>query len=220
MDLNKHIEFFDPEKDLDNHIHIIGCGAIGSTLAEMLTRMGVPELTIYDMDIVTPHNLTNQEYLHRHIGKPKTESLQELLKEINPNIHITDKGEYTNQRLSGHIFLCVDNIDLRRNILKQNLQNQTIKTVFDFRMGLTDAQQYAAEWTPDGQEIILSTMDFTSEEAKAANPINACGMDLNVKQTVTSVVSLGLANFINFLKGKPLKRMILIDSFNQMLDAF
>ena len=91
MNLNKHAEFFNPETDLKESVHIIGCGAIGSTVAEMLTRMGVPELTIYDMDIVTPHNLTNQEFFHRHIGRLKTKCLAEILKEINPDIKINDK---------------------------------------------------------------------------------------------------------------------------------
>ena len=114
----------------------------------------------------------------------------------------------------------MDNIDLRRHILQSNINNQAIRTVYDFRMGLTDAQHYAAEWTPVGQEIMLSTMDFTHEEAKETMPVSACGTNLNVKQTVSSITSLGIANFINFLKGKPLKRVILIDSFNYILDSF
>ena len=34
MNLNKHYEFFNPMSVTDE-IHIIGCGAIGSTIAEM-----------------------------------------------------------------------------------------------------------------------------------------------------------------------------------------
>ena len=39
MNLNKHREFFDPEQ-FDDAIHIIGCGAVGSTIAEQLARLG------------------------------------------------------------------------------------------------------------------------------------------------------------------------------------
>ena len=40
MDLSKSYEFFQPEK-YDGRIHIIGCGSVGSTLAENLARCGV-----------------------------------------------------------------------------------------------------------------------------------------------------------------------------------
>ena len=40
MDLSKCYEYFQPEKD-DARIYIIGCGSVGSTVAENLARSGV-----------------------------------------------------------------------------------------------------------------------------------------------------------------------------------
>ena len=40
MDLSKSYDFFQPEKD-NSRIHIVGCGSVGSTLAENLARCGV-----------------------------------------------------------------------------------------------------------------------------------------------------------------------------------
>ena len=40
MDLSKSYEFFQPEKD-QARIHIVGCGSVGSTVAENLARCGV-----------------------------------------------------------------------------------------------------------------------------------------------------------------------------------
>ena len=37
MDIIKHLEFFNP-LEMEDSIHIIGLGAIGSTVAETLTR--------------------------------------------------------------------------------------------------------------------------------------------------------------------------------------
>ena len=51
MDLSKSYEFFQPEKD-DAMIHIIGCGSVGSTIAENLARCGVTKMTLYDFDKV------------------------------------------------------------------------------------------------------------------------------------------------------------------------
>lgn len=214
MDLSKHLDFFDPINTFQGALHIIGCGAIGGTLAEMLVRMGIPELTIYDMDVVDPHNVANQVYDSLHIGLPKTTALEHILLRINPELKLNIKGEYKQQPLSGYVFLAVDNIDLRRQIVEQNLYNNSIKAVFDFRMRLTDAQHYAADWAePKNRNNLLDTMQFSHDEAKEATPVNACGTTLNVVSTVRVIVSVGLANFINFVKSQGLKKLIIIDSY-------
>ena len=56
MDLSKSYEFFQPEK-YDGRIHIIGCGSVGSTLAENLARCGVTKMTLWDFDTVESHNI-------------------------------------------------------------------------------------------------------------------------------------------------------------------
>ncbi len=43
--------------------------------------------------------------------------------------------------------------------------------------------------------------------------MSACNITLSVVPTVREVVALGVSNFINFVKGGPLKKMILIDAF-------
>jgi adenylyltransferase/sulfurtransferase len=222
MDLSKHLKFFDPINDIDAPIHIIGCGAVGSTVAEMLTRMGVPELNIYDFDTVSAHNIANQMFYSNQINDTKVIALAKLLGAINPDIKFNlHANGYISQRLSGYVFLCVDNIDLRRKIVEDSQYNQAIKGMFDFRMRLTDAQHYAADWSnPDSVQKLLSTMQFSHEEAKEATPTNACGTTMNIVSTVRSIVSFGLGNFINFLKKKELKSMILVDAFSFIVDAF
>lgn len=222
MNLSKHLDFFDPLTMLKGSIHIIGCGAIGSTVAEMLTRMGIVELHLWDFDIVSTHNLTNQNFRHKDIGTPKVDALTDILTDINPNLKIIKypKG-YTDEPLSGYVFLCVDNIDLRREICKAQQYNPHVRAIFDFRMRLTDAQHYAADWSDKKQiENLLKTMAFTHEEAKEATPVNACGTTLNIIPTVRVIVSYGLANFINFVKTGEIKTIILADAFHYILDAF
>lgn len=85
MDLSKSYEFFQPEKNEDR-IHIIGCGSVGSTVAENLARSGVTKFTLWDFDEVEPHNLANQMFRQKDVGKKKTEALLDILSEINPDI--------------------------------------------------------------------------------------------------------------------------------------
>lgn len=223
MDLAKSHEFFQPEK-CEDRLHIIGCGATGSTLAENLVRLGLKNLTLYDFDTVEPHNIANQIYRHSDIGTPKAEALLKLLVEINPeiaeNVKVIGTG-YSSQPLSGYVFLCVDNIDLRRDIVKRCEGNDYIKAVFDFRIRLTDAQHYAADWkNKDMVRNLLNSMNFTHEEALAETPVSLCNITLSVAPTVRIIAALGVANFMNFVKCGELKKMIEFDVFRYNFSAF
>ena len=222
INLNKHLSFFDPLTAVKKNIHIIGCGAIGSTVAEMLTRMGIEALTLYDFDTVSPHNIANQLFRDKDIGQPKVDTLEEILKEINPVVKITKhKKGWTNQTLDGYVFLCVDNIELRKQICEENEYNNSIDSIYDFRMRLTDAQHYAADWrNPEQKTALLKSMQFTHDEAKQETPTNACGTSLNIVSTVRVITALGLANFINFTKGDKLKKLILIDAFDFFVESY
>ena len=59
MDLSKSYDYFQPEKDTAR-IHIVGCGSVGATVAEYLARCGITKFTLWDFDVVEPHNLANQ----------------------------------------------------------------------------------------------------------------------------------------------------------------
>ena len=136
MNLAKSYEFFHPE-DCNGRIHIIGCGAIGSHVAEQLVRYGLTKITLYDFDIVEAHNIANQMFTQEDLGKTKVQAVADYLVKINPDvasdIKLVDKG-YTGQKLSGYVFLCVDNIDLRREIAESCKGNTFVKGMFDFRM--------------------------------------------------------------------------------------
>ena len=215
MDLIRQLEFFDPTK-ITEEIHVIGVGAIGSHIVEMLTRMGVEDINIYDFDTVDAHNIPNQLYAATDIGLLKTEALTGHCCSINPdiNIRVHNKGYQPGTRLSGYVFLCVDSIDLRRAIATEHQFNPMIKAMFDFRMGLKDAQHYAADWHDDkSKETFLANMAFTDEEAKAAMPVSACGTALSVLPTIRAITAYGIANWLNFVKTQKLKKVILADAF-------
>lgn len=212
--ISKFAGFFNPSIVKDR-IHIIGCGAIGSTLALQLTRCGLTDITLWDYDVVEQHNLANQQFLFEHIGHDKTIALAQLMRAINPHIKINFEKKYTEESLVGHVFIAVDSIEVRKNIVKNNKYNLEVKSMFDFRMRLKDAQHYGADWSEiQNRKNFEKTMDFTSEEAKDSTPVNACGLSLSVIPTIESVVSVGVANFINFLhEPTELKRFIMVNPF-------
>ena len=67
-------------------VGIAGLGGLGSAIAIALARTGVGRLILADFDIVEPSNLNRQQYFLRHLGRPKTEALAELVREINPYV--------------------------------------------------------------------------------------------------------------------------------------
>ncbi len=223
MDLSKSYEFFQPDKDAAR-IHIIGCGSVGSTIAENLARCGVTKMTLWDFDKVENHNIVNQMFRQQDVGRTKVDALRDILMEINPDISkdIELKPDGWNGRLlSGYIFLCVDNIELRREIVEKHMDSPYVKAVFDFRTLLESAQHYAADWSNrDMKQNLLKTMQFSHDEATEETPVSACGVTLGVATTVRAICSLGVANFIRFLKGEGLKKFINIDLSSFILDAF
>ena len=223
MDLSKSYEYFQPEKD-KSRVHIIGCGSVGSTVAENLARSGVTKFTLWDFDTVEAHNIVNQMFRQKDINRPKVEALKDIILEINPDaeadIELQPEG-WKGKMLSGYIFLCVDSIEVRQEIVKRHMESPFVKAVFDFRTRLEDAQHYAADWSDRKQkEDLLNSMDFTHDEAKAETPVSACNVTLGVCPTVRIICAYGAANYMNFINGKGIKKLILADAFGFTTDAF
>lgn len=223
MDLSKSYEFFQPDKG-EARIHIVGCGSVGSTLAENLARCGVTKMTLWDFDKVEAHNIVNQMFRQQDVGKLKVEALLDILTDINPDIKDTVELKpdgWQGKLMSGYIFLCVDNIELRKEIVEKHMDSPYVKAVFDFRTLLESAQHYAADWTDyKMKQDLLKSMQFSHEEAAEETPVSACGITLGVATTVRLVCALGVNNYINFVKGNGIKKLIIIDGFMPLLDAF
>ena len=71
------------------HIAIVGCGSIGSTVADIATRTGVGTLTLIDPDPVSAENIGRHVLTTRDIGQHKVDALASHLQAINPDIVIT-----------------------------------------------------------------------------------------------------------------------------------
>lgn len=216
IDLSKHLEFFDPERLHGKPVHIIGLGAIGSNVAETLARLGIEEMHIYDFDTVDSPNIANQMYYQDQMTMTKLEATENNITRINKNInlHLHRDGWTADAALDGHVFIAVDSIETRKQIIDNNLFNPNIITMSDYRMRLTDAQHYLAKWDDMKQkEALRKASDFTEEEAKEATPLSACGTTLSVYPTIKAIVALGIANWMNTILTNTNKTLIMLDTF-------
>lgn len=221
MDLNKSLEFFDP-KNVKGKCHIIGCGSIGSNVAELLTRYGIEDIVLWDFDLVEPHNIANQVYTEEDVGKPKIMALNNYLIKINPKLKHTLKTrkEYKGEPLEGFVFMCVDSVEVRNMIVDANWYNPEVKAVFDFRTTLLEGQCYFADWNNLTQKNSLKTsLNFTHEEAKANTPISACGFELSVSPVVKMCSIMGTVNFTNYINNEPTKHLILCQPYSYFFEA-
>ena len=102
----------------DSRVVLVGCGALGTVLANMLARAGVGFLRIVDRDYVELTNLQRQVLFDEQDardGVPKATAAIEKLKGINADIQyeavVADFGPENAERLIGDCDLALDGTD-------------------------------------------------------------------------------------------------------------
>lgn len=61
---------------------VIGCGALGSKLAEFLVQEGISGLALIDDDVMNPHNVARHVLGHDSVGLPKADELKRRLERL------------------------------------------------------------------------------------------------------------------------------------------
>ncbi|AKU14434.1 ThiF family adenylyltransferase [Aromatoleum toluolicum] len=85
----------------EKRVLLLGCGALGSAVAEMVLRSGAAKLHLVDYGIVKPGILVRQRYADSDIGSEKATALQAHLQAIGLECLVTvGKGNLANQALS------------------------------------------------------------------------------------------------------------------------
>lgn len=131
-------EIFNAETYWDKNILIVWAWGIGSTLAVVLAKMGIQNITVVDFDIVELHNTSSQFFRQQDIDKAKVVALQEIVKE-QADVDITIiEDVITEEILQSQdwdvIIPCVDNNDVRKDIVDWSTNTPII---VDVRMSWT-----------------------------------------------------------------------------------
>lgn len=72
-----------------SNVVVVGCGALGTTIANNLVRSGIGSLTVVDRDIVELNNLQRQNLFNENdIGFPKASIIAKKLERINSTVKI------------------------------------------------------------------------------------------------------------------------------------
>lgn len=70
----------------DRHVAVLGAGALGSIVAEVLVRGGVEQIVVVDSDNLQAGNLVRHTLGIPQLGTPKAASLATRLNQISPNV--------------------------------------------------------------------------------------------------------------------------------------
>ena len=145
---------------------IIGLGAIGSTCAVWLGKMGCVGITAYDPDVIQDHNWSNQMYRDGDIGSLKASALIDVMEQFGGHTPNAVAQRYVNQDLSEVVISAVDSMESRKIIWKSVREKSDVRLLIDARMGLEtlvvwtvrpqvreDRVAYSQSLVPDDQTL-------------------------------------------------------------------
>lgn len=85
---DKRIEGVVSSRIGDKIVAVVGCGSVGSFIADELCRSGVSRFILIDPDTVEWVNLTRTVYGYRDVGVPKVQALSRHLQQIFPDVKV------------------------------------------------------------------------------------------------------------------------------------
>jgi len=207
LDLTRHLELIDPHY-FEEPITILGAGATGSWLALSLAKLGLTNITVYDFDVVESHNIPNQVYSISQIGQPKVNALYDIIYNTTGTKINVKNEKYTNQRLTGIVFLMVDSMAERKRIWETSIKLKSqIKLMIEPRMGLDVGRIYNVN-PLDMEQIRRYEETLYSDDVAE---VSACGASMTVITTALGIASWCGRSLINWHNKEELDNEILID---------
>lgn len=198
------------------HVMILGAGALGSNIAEMLTRMGVHEISIIDMDIVELSNLHRQALYDENDAQqmlPKVEALKSKLNKINATTKINSLYEEltaTNieKILSDHhpdiVMDGMDHFEIRY-LINEACHKLQIPWIYGAAVG-SKGTVYAIDYKGPCLKCLLQAIPTTGE---------SCAINGVLPPVINQVVSIQVSELMRYAAGEGFSRkLITIDTFD------
>lgn len=113
MDFHRQLDVLDQPRLASIPITVIGAGAVGSCTVLALAKSGAEKIVVWDDDVIEAHNLPNQWYRMKDLGRRKVDALQELVLDMT-GVQIDVVAErFTGVGASEVTLCCVDSMDIR-----------------------------------------------------------------------------------------------------------
>ena len=206
MDYWRQLDLVTPG-ELKLPITLIGAGGIGSPTALALAKMGCSQLTVYDPDLVEPHNLPNQFYRLEDSARPKVEALRELIRAFTGLEIVSVQEAVSRQPLSGLVISGVDSMSARQQIWQGSIRCRTnVELYIDARMGAEVCRIYSIRPSdPEDVRVYESTL-YNDDQASP----DACTAQAII-YNVLSIAGLIANQVKKYAKGEHVDREVILD---------
>lgn len=192
LNLSAQDNIFDP--NISRPVTLIGAGSVGSVVAVVIAKMGVPQITVYDHDYVESHNIPMSAYGLNDLGISKVQALKRIIKnQTGAEIKAIEK-KYTNQRLSGTIIACVDDMEERKSIYNSIRNNVLVDLFIDTRVSAEYVSIFAIEpCKPEDVDFYEYYLRYATSEANLVNC--GCHGAIFISMKIAGTVGGNLTNF-------------------------
>ena len=203
----RQLDLFSPEKFGDKEVHVIGVGATGSYTTFLLAKMGVTNLHLWDFDEVEAHNLPNQLFRLKDVGKSKVSALAEIIEDatgIKPVAH--NEAVTGETKLAGVVFLLVDSMDVRKDIWAGAIKFKlAVELMVETRMAIDNGRVYAIRPSSPGDIRAWESTLYSDDEAEES----ACTLR-SIGPTVSMLASLASWKLIKWFNEEDFERELIV----------
>lgn len=173
-------------------VYVLGLGAGGSQAAMVLGKLGVSNLIGCDTQKVEMPNVGTSIYGPSHVGWLKTDACAEVVERatgIKMTAHTCDARMLT--ALEGVVFVCVDDMDVRREIILEQCvpragEPQRVMRVIEGRMSAETLTVHSFD--PGHQSHVEEWLRYWFPQSEALPALPGCGA-----QSVAADYTAGVA---------------------------
>lgn len=176
IDYTRQRDWFDPSKS-QAKVTIAGCGGIGSPTAVFLSKLGIPKLTLVDDDVIEPHNVPNQFYPLKLVGKDKVVVLKAMCEMFGSSEVKTHKKKIQQvpEVLNGIVVTGFDNMQARQDTWEL-IDPSRVSYVIDGRISGLNMQIYTIDPSNEEQREMYEQFGLFTQEEVVEAPCTARAM--------------------------------------------
>jgi hypothetical protein len=191
--------YINPQELRETTVTIIGVGNVGSYVADIAMKAGIANFNLCDFDRIEVHNLPNQRYNQKDVGRLKTDALLRFMfaNSYQPLTIRTFKDFRKISELGRVVFMCVDTIPARRAILELLKTRIEWELFIDTRTGLFEYSIIPIQNTPEEIERYEASLN---DEVSVVEAV--CGMETIVNGGI-GCANQAVQKALQFIKGEP-----------------
>lgn len=156
------------EDVFDRKIGIIGCGSLGSNLAELLVGCGCNKFAFYDNQILTTENIARHVCGFSDVGLNKVDALSEKLSHHNPNVISERHSCDIHSILGSNIEMLNDNDYLILTVANAPIEYRCVKSYMNGHIKKPLVIMWVEPYAIAGHALILNKPQDVYEELFSA----------------------------------------------------